>query len=444
MKRKRYAAYKDSRVEWIGEIPAHWEVYKGKKIFCENKRKNSGQHDEDSILSLSYGEIIIKSPDKLTGLVPKSFETYQIVQSGDIIVRCTDLQNDKTSLRTAISEFNGIITNAYLNLNVIEGYPKYYHYLLRAMDLTKYIYKLGTGLRQNLSYEDFKNLQIIFPPKQEQIQIADYLDKKTAQIDKAVILKERLIERLKEQRQILINRAVIQGLDPDVPMKESGVEWIGKIPAHWEVRKFRFLFDFAKGLNITKENLQKEGIPCVNYGEIHSKYGFEVVPERDPLKCVDTSYLKTNPKSLLKRGDFVFADTSEDVEAAGSFTYLNSDTPTFAGYHTIIARVKTPIFNRFMAYFFSSDAFKDQVRSSVRGVKVYSITNAILKDTRVCLPLKQEQIQIADYLDKKTAQIDKAITLQQNQIEKLKAYKASLIDAVVTGKVKIVDSVYSK
>ena len=139
----------------------------------------------------------------------------------------------------------------------------------------------------------------------------------------------------------------------------------------------------------------------------------------------------------MKKGDFIFADTSEDVEASGSFTYLNSEIPTFAGYHTIITRLKKPMANRFVAYFFDSDAFRDQVRQKVKGVKVYSITNNILKETLVCFPEKDEQRRIAEYLDVKTRKIDKAISLQQKQIEKLKEYKTTIIDSTVTGKVRV-------
>ncbi|NPA63742.1 MAG: restriction endonuclease subunit S [Epsilonproteobacteria bacterium] len=402
-----------------------------KFLFSEKKKESNPNLRSGAI---SFGKVIYKDDEKVPFETKKS---YQVVNKGEFLINPLNLNYDLKSLRIALSEIDVVVSQGYivLQLKKEDASRIYLSYLLHIFDIL-FMKSLGAGVRQTISFNDLANCFLPLPPKQEQIQIADYLDKKTAQIDKAVTLKERLIALLKEQRQILINRAVTQGLDPNVPMKESGVEWIGKIPAHWEVRKFRFLFDFAKGLNITKENLQKEGIPCVNYGEIHSKYGFEVIPERDSLKCVDTSYLKTNPKSLLKSGDFVFADTSEDVEAAGSFTYLNSDTPTFAGYHTIIARAKTPIFNRFMAYFFSSDAFKDQVRSSVRGVKVYSITNAILKDTRVCLPQREEQEKIVEFLDRKISDIDRLIALQKQGIEKLKEYRESLIDAVVTGKVK--------
>src|SRR5690606_13108097 len=241
----------------------------------------------------------------------------------------------------------------------------------------------------------------------------------------------------KERRQILIQQAVTKGLDATVPMKDSGVDWIGEIPEHWEVRKLRFEFNLSKGLTITKENLTDEGIPCVNYGEIHSKYGFEVNPNVHPLRFVPEDYLQTNPNSLLNNGDFIFADTSEDLEGSGNFTYLNSDEITFAGYHTVIARPKNTINSRFFAYEFDSQKFRNQVRTKMKGVKVFSITQSTLKDLWIWIPSFDEQIAITEYLDNILEKIAKAISIKEQEIEKLKEYKTVLIDNVVTGKIKV-------
>lgn len=219
--------------------------------------------------------------------------------------------------------------------------------------------------------------------------------------------------------------------------KPSGVEWIGKIPEHWVEKRFCFLFSFNKGLSITKENLQDEGIPCVNYGEIHSKYGFEVNPENNELKCVDEKYVDTSTESLLKHEDFVFADTSEDIEGSGNFTYLSGNTRVFAGYHTIIARPIANIFLRYMAFLFDSIDYRTQIRSEVSGIKVYSITKTILKDTIVFLPPLPEQRAIAAFLDRETAKMDKLIEKIEQQIGLLKEYRQSLITSAVTGKIDV-------
>lgn len=214
--------------------------------------------------------------------------------------------------------------------------------------------------------------------------------------------------------------------------KASEVGWIGEIPDEWKGKRFRFLFSFNNGLNITKENLQDEGIPCVSYGEIHSKYGFQVDPEKNELKCVDKKYIETSSKSLLKYGDFVFADTSEDIEGSGNFTYLNGNSATFAGYHTIITRPVENFIHRYVAYLFDSLIYRTQIRSEVSGIKVYSITKNILKDTIVILPPIPEQQAIATFLDRETDRINGIITKQTQMIDLLKEKRSALITQAVT------------
>ncbi len=199
---------KYSGVEWIGEIPENWKVLPGLRFFKENKVNNIGMK-ENVVLSLSYGEVIIKPIEKLVGLVPESFETYQIVHPHDIIIRGTDLQNDKTSLRTGLAKNDGIITSAYINLGITNGTnPELLHYYLHALDITKILYKFGSGLRQNLSFDDFKRLPIVVIPLDEQIQIVEYLRMIEVKIKKAISLKEKEIEKLKEYKATLVNSAV--------------------------------------------------------------------------------------------------------------------------------------------------------------------------------------------------------------------------------------------
>ncbi|KZS22207.1 hypothetical protein BMY_0023 [Wohlfahrtiimonas chitiniclastica] len=214
--------------------------------------------------------------------------------------------------------------------------------------------------------------------------------------------------------------------------KDSGVQWLGEIPSHWQVIKSKFVFNFSKGLTITKENLIDEGIPCVSYGEVHSKYGFEVDPKKHELKCVSESYLSSDLNSLLHRGDFIFADTSEDVKGSGNFTYINSDVPTFAGYHTVIARMYVNNNPRFLAYVFDSNAHRSQIQTVIKGVKVFSITQAILKNTFIWLPELEEQNYIVNFLDKRLAQIDELIAKQEELLKKLAEQRIALISHAVT------------
>jgi type I restriction enzyme S subunit len=238
----RYDTYKPAQSDWLGKVPSHWQLLPGLAVLKEKKDKNTGMIEE-TVLSLSYGKIIIKPAEKLTGLVPESFETYQVINPNDIIIRPTDLQNDQTSLRTGIAKDQGIITSAYICLRPDPSHnPTYIHYILHAYDLLKVYYGMGSGLRQNLDYRDFKRLELGIPPRDEQDRIANFLDQKTAEIDEAITKKQRLIELLKELKAILINQAVTKGLNPDAPMRDSGVEWIGEVPEHWEVKRAKYLF----------------------------------------------------------------------------------------------------------------------------------------------------------------------------------------------------------
>ncbi len=223
---------------------------------------------------------------------------------GEFLINPLNLNYDLISLRIALSEIDVVVSAGYIVLKekqIIN--KKYFSYLLHRYDVA-YMKLLGSGVRQTINYGHISDSILVIPPLSEQQKIAQFLDDKTAKIDRAVDLAEKQIALLKEHKQILIQNAVTRGLNPDVPLKDSGVEWIGQVPEHWDIKRFRNLFDFGKGLSITKENLQDEGIPCVNYGEVHSRYGFEVIPERDALKCVDSKYLVFN-NSMLNKGDFV-------------------------------------------------------------------------------------------------------------------------------------------
>ena len=214
--------------------------------------------------------------------------------------------------------------------------------------------------------------------------------------------------------------------------KNSGVEWLGEVPEHWTVLKNRHIFNFSKGLSITKENLQESGIPCVSYGEVHSKFGFEFNPEINDLKFVSEEYLKTSKNCLLNSGDFIFADTSEDFEGSGNFSYLNSKSQVFAGYHTVIARLKFSHNPRFFAYVFDSNAHRKQIQTQVKGIKVFSITQGILKDIYSWLPPIDEQQKIVLFLDTETARIDNLISKQEKLIELLEEQRKSIISHAVT------------
>lgn len=214
--------------------------------------------------------------------------------------------------------------------------------------------------------------------------------------------------------------------------KESSISWIGEIPEHWEEGAFGRYFSFGKGLSITKTDLQEEGIAVISYGQIHSKLNTGTSIKEELVRKVATDYLRTNSQSLLKLHDIVFADTSEDLEGVGNNAYNNYIEPLFAGYHTIIARPKGLPFPKYFAYLFQSRDWRKSVRSLVNGIKVYSVTKAILKKSFLLLPPLSEQETIVAYLEEKVAQMDNLVAKQEAQIAYLRELKQAIIAKAVT------------
>ena len=223
---------------WFGEIPEGWRVVPLYGVASERKVPNKGLR-ETNLLSLSYGRIVRKDIETNEGLLPASFETYQIVNSDDIVLRMTDLQNDQRSLRSALVEEAGIITSAYLALVLRDVDPRFMAYQFRAIDLMKVFYSMGGGLRQSIGFGDLKRLAVLTPPLEDQRAIADYLDRETAQIDAFIAKNEELIALLAERRTATITSVLTSGLE-ESPDGRDG-RWFGAVPAHWESMPLRYL-----------------------------------------------------------------------------------------------------------------------------------------------------------------------------------------------------------
>ena len=264
----KYPAYKDSGVAWLGEVPGHWEITPLYAVATERDESNAGML-QDNLLSLSYGKIVNKDINSNDGLLPESFETYQIVRCDDIVFRLTDLQNDKRSLRSALVKQDGIITSAYLAIQPNDANAYYLSYLFRSYDTTKVFYSMGGGLRQSMKFSDMKRLPTLLPPPEEQTAIATFLDHETDKIDALVAEQEKLIALLQEKRQAVISHAVTKGLNPNAPMKDSGVEWLGEMPGHWEVRRIRDLSSFlTSGPRGWSERISEEGAKFIQSGDL--------------------------------------------------------------------------------------------------------------------------------------------------------------------------------
>ncbi len=215
-------------------------------------------------------------------------------------------------------------------------------------------------------------------------------------------------------------------------MKDSGIEWIGEIPRDWEIRNIKNMFSFGKGLSITKENLKEQGIAVISYGQIHSKLNRFFGISNDLIRFVDNSYLKTDKLSLVNQEDFIFADTSEDVQGCGNFIYVDRQQVLFAGYHTIILRSLTQKDNKFYAFLFMSDCWRKQIRECVNGVKLFSISQKLIKQTNILIPPEKERVRIANYLEERCDTVDNVLEKTCASIEEYKKLKQSVITQAVT------------
>jgi len=418
-----YGAYKDSYASWLGEVPADWQVGPGRICVYENKDKNTGMK-ESTVLSLSYGRVIVKDEDKMTGLVPESYETYQIVQAGDIIIRGTDLQNDVTSLRTGLAKDHGIITSAYINLRPKpNAYAEFLHYLLHSYDVKKVFYGLGSGLRQNLSYVDFKYLTIPLPSLPEQRAIVAFLDDKCAKIDGAVKIKEDQIALLRERRQIIIQDAVTRGLNPAAPMKDSGIDWIGQIPAHWEVKRNKHMFveinqRSAKGTEQHLSMSQKLGLVPANLVE---------------KALVSESY---EGAKLVQPGDLVLNRLKAHLAVFSIAQMEGLVSPDYSVFHPFVKGASSQYYEAL----FKTSMFLGEFRLRVRGIVegFYRLYTDSFMDIPLLIPPQAEQDDIVAHLDQLAIKFDAAVSIKQDQIAALKEYKTSLINAAVTGKIKVI------
>ena len=214
-------------------------------------------------------------------------------------------------------------------------------------------------------------------------------------------------------------------------MKNSSVKWIDVIPVNWQVKPLKTQFSFGKGLSITKADLVDEGSPVISYGQIHSKHNTGTNVTDDLIRFIPSTIAFN--QSLVKHGDFIFADTSEDLDGCGNCVYMNLNTPIYAGYHTIILHQKSGNDdNRYLAYLFKTDCWRKQIRTDVNGVKLFSISQNILKRTNIILPPLPEQKSIADFLDKKCAEIDGLLADLEAEVKTLAEYKKSIIAETVT------------
>ena len=405
MQFKQYPSYKNSGVEWLGDVPEHWNLKRFGYLFDENKKKNIGLK-ETNVLSLSYGNIKEKNIDDNKGLLPESFETYQIIEPNDIVFRFTDLQNDKRSLRSAISKYHGIITSAYIAVKTKQN-ADFYNYLFRAYDLQKVFYSMGEGMRQSLKMDELNKMPVVLPSEDEQKRIVAFLDTETARIDNLIAKQEKLIELLEEQRKSIISHAVTKGLNPNAPMKDSGVEWLGEVPEHWQILKLRQLVKLESGSALPLDRINPDGKYPV-YGGNNIR-GFT--------------------ENFNMKGDYILVGRQGSL--CGNINYASGEF--WATEHAVVVYPKKPVSLTFLGELLRTMNLNQySIASAQAGLSVDRISNIYT----IYIPF-EEQIQIAKKIDHENLKVDKLISKQQSLIEKLKEYRASIISHAVTGKIDV-------
>ena len=438
---QKYPAHKDSGVEWLGEIPEHWEIQKMKFIgevyagITDKKGDDfSKQHKNGFKPFIPFTNICNNfyiNEDHYQFVNIDDKENQKLVKSGDLLFLMSSETPEDIGLCSLFK--NEKNKNVFLNsfckgfrLNINSTVPSYLNYLMLSKPYRGYFALMGKGFtRINLKQEFIKNAPALLPPKEEQTTIANFLDEKCGKIDTAIAQKQQLIELLKERKQIIIQKAVTKGLDPDVKMKDSGVKWIGEIPEHWEILSNKNIFRLKKNL-VGKKSDQYELLSLTLKGII----------KRDMVNPEGKFPAEFGTYQEVKKGDFVFClfDVEETPRTVGLSPYAGMIT----GAYTVM-RSKNEFNKSFLYFFYLYLDNEKRLKPLYKGLR-----NTIPKDSffsfKTFIPPFLEQQKIVDFIKIQSNRTDEAISHQEKQIEKLKEYKSSLIDAAVTGKIKVTNS----
>lgn len=428
---------KQSGVEWIGEIPEDWEVRKVKHSFIRKNEK--AMQENPTVLSLARSGVKERDISNNEGQLAESYYNYNPVDIDDLLINPMDLYS---GANCSISKVKGVISPAYINLRAKKNVsPVFYDYYFKVQYWMMAFFAHGNGVsfenRWTLNNETLQNYPIVAPSFETQQRIASYLDKKCSKIEETIQNQQQVIEKLKAHKQSLITEAVTGKVKIKngkicgeyESYKDSGVEWIGEIPREWEVKKLKYIADtFLKGRGITKEEIVINGdIPCVRYGELYTKYDYHFTEcqTRTNLGIIET------PK-YFSHGDVLFTCTGELVEEIGkSIAYLGNEKCLAGGDIIVLKHSQDPMF---MGFSLDSKYVQGQKSFGKTKLKVVHISSGEIARLLIVLPPKEEQKEIADYLDKKCTAIDTAIEQKQELIVKLTEYKKSLIYECVTGK----------
>ena len=417
--------------DWIGDIPDNWSLKKLKYIFSEKK---STSNSDLQCGSISFGKVIFKNDDK----VPDSTkQSYQEVLEGEFLINPLNLNFDLKSLRIGLSKIRVVVSQGYIVLKINDGYlPSYYQYLLRKFDV-EHMKSLGQGVRQTISFTHIKDEKLVVPPPGEQELISRYLDKKTEQIDFLIEKIQKKIELLKEQRTSLINQCVTKGLDPNVEMKDSGVEWIGEIPKHWELKKLKHISTVDLSSVDRHEHDDELQVNICHYPDV---YRNEFISETTTLPngtCSESEFRKFS----LQVGDILLTKDSESPDDIGIPTFvLNPPENAVCGYHIAILRLRTPEHHSGYLYrFIESKNVKDYFYTVASGITRFGLGKGSLENLIIPCPPLDEQTEISGKISNLSSTNSSISQKLKDKIHLLTEYRQSLISSVVTGKVRVTE-----
>lgn len=411
----RYDKYKDSGIAWIGEIPEHWELRKGKNLF---KLRNSKGNNNAILLAATqkYGMI---PQSQVEGVVQvkqnTDLNTFKTVHKNDYVISLRSFQGG-----FEMSEYEGVCSPAYQVFYSTKPCCNYFFkYMFKSYGFVSQINAFTLGIREgkNIQYEDFSLMKLPLPTIQEQQSIATYLDQKCSEIDELITLQEEMITKLQSYKQSVITEAVTKGLDKNVPLKDSGIEWIGEIPEHWEVKRLK---NVCSQINI-KENSKENSLPYIGLENIESGSG-RYINTTSEVEGMANRFCKNNVL-FGKLRPYLSKVYLAEKDGICSTEFIVYDTKSNNC--------------RFIHKLLLSQAFIEVVNSSTYGAKMPRANSDFINNIYVQIPPLSEQQSIADYLDQKCSEIDELISIKQQKIEKLKDYKKSLIFECVTGKRKV-------
>ncbi|MCG8235863.1 restriction endonuclease subunit S [Tenacibaculum finnmarkense] len=422
---KKYSTYKNSGVEWLGEIPEHWDLTRLGTRFEERKTKVS---DKDfAPLSVTKNGTV---PQLASAAKSNDGDNRKLVKKGDFVINS---RSDRKG-SSGIAYQDGSVSLIYIVLEPLNIQPIYCNYLLKSYTFIEEFYRMGHGIVADLwttRYHEMKSIIVGIPPSSEQIKIAEFLDDKTKKIDEAIAIKTQQINLLKERKQILIHKAVTRGLDTNVKLKNSGVEWIGKIPVHWEVRRLASFGKFSKGGGFSKADLIDFGISAILYGDIYTKYDISIKKE---VRFISK---KTAEKSIkIDKHDLLFTGSGETKEDIGKCVVFLNDKIAYAGGDVIIFK-QTENDSLFLSFALNTEGAKFEKARYSKGEIIVHTYGSKLRNIYIPIPPLSEQKEISSYIEKSSEKIATAIGLKAEEISTLKEYKSSLINSVVTGKVRV-------